>query len=457
MQIKRRDFMAVTAGACVLPHVASGRNITTIAAKPSEMQLAPANYPPTKIWGFDGTTPGPQIRVAQGEMVERRVLNELPEPTAVHWHGIRIENAMDGVPGFTQSAIEPGDTFDYSFRVRDAGTFWYHSHNRSWEQVARGLYGPLIVDETNPPDVDQDLTLMIDDWRMTDTASIADNFGAMHDHSHAGRLGNYVTVNAQPESKLPVKTNQRLRLRLINAANARIFQLGFKGLSGRIVALDGMPLIAPLPLDLITLVPAQRADVIVDVTAKEDEEAVMFMTERGESYALTDFIISGAASVSARDAISPLPLNDMPSIASLDDAMRVPVVMDGGAMRGLSEATYKGEKMGMRELISEGQMWALNGIAGFSDQPLFRADRNQLVLMAFENRTAFPHGMHLHGHHFYELDAAGKPGAFRDTTLVNPGETKEVVFVADNPGKWLVHCHMLGHQAAGMKTWVEVA
>jgi len=143
--------------------------------------------------------------VRQGETVRVRLENDLPQPTTIHWHGIRIDNAMDGVAGLTQPAVEPGGSFDYAFKVPDAGTFWYHPHNLSWEQVARGLYGPLIVDEPDPPEVDQDIALVFDDWRLDETGQIHEaSFAAMMDWSHAGRLGNVLTINGQDLMDVPV-------------------------------------------------------------------------------------------------------------------------------------------------------------------------------------------------------------------------------------------------------------
>ena len=177
---------------------------------------------------------------------------------------------MDGVAGLTQSAIEPGDHIDYDFIAPDAGTYWYHSHNRSFEQVARGLHGALIIDEPAPIDIDHDEVLVLDDWLIDpETAQIAASFGAMHDLSHAGRLGNYVTTNGTYNLAKPVGRNERLRLRLINASNARIFQLALDGLEGWIVALDGMPLQQPSPVqDAFVLAPAQRVDLIVEFKAE---------------------------------------------------------------------------------------------------------------------------------------------------------------------------------------------
>jgi FtsP/CotA-like multicopper oxidase with cupredoxin domain len=131
--------------------------------------------------------------------------------------------------------------------------------------------------------------------------------------------------------------------------------------------------------------------------------------------------------------------------------------MEGGAMGGMQGARLNGERLEMRELASRGMVWALNGVAGLAETPLFSARRNDPHVIEFVNRTAFGHGMHLHGHHFREILGDGGLGPWRDTLLVGRNETRRIALVADNPGKWLLHCHMLGHQAAGMKTWFDVS
>ncbi len=146
MKQTRRAFLGFSASlglGALIPtamRAATNRPIELIA-RPTGVQLAPSEYPKTQIWGYDGQMPGTQIRAKQGERVTRRFVNELPQASSVHWHGLRIDNAMDGVAGLTQDAVPSGEAFDYDFTVRDAGTYWYHAHNRSMEQVARGLYG----------------------------------------------------------------------------------------------------------------------------------------------------------------------------------------------------------------------------------------------------------------------------------------------------------------------------
>ena len=460
MNMNRRTLLQATAAGLALPPFAvwADAKNPTLTAATSEIQLLPEKYGKTQVWAFDGIAPGPEIRVKQGQSVRRRVINNLSHPTSVHWHGIRIDNRMDGVAGLTQPAIEPGDQFDYDFVAPDAGTYWYHSHSRSFEQVARGLHGALIVDEAEPVDVDRDEVLVLDDWLIDpDTAQIAASFGAMHDLSHAGRLGNYVTTNGKYNLAKSVARNERLRLRLINASNARIFQLALDGLEGWIVAFDGMPLSQPSPVqDTFVLAPAQRIDLIVDVTADVGSAGHVVQLDRNESFSQVAFEVMGESTRARRPAPLPLPpnLETKPDLSNAHDVM---LTMEGGAMGGMRGAMMGGQMSSMRDLMQSGNFWAFNGKVGSMDgEPLAVVSRGETFRLKIRNDTAFPHAMHLHGMHFHELDQNGQLATFRDTTLVARGETKEIAAVADIPGKWLLHCHMLSHAASGMMARIDV-
>ncbi len=458
MDLTRRQVLMAGGAALGLAGRARAAGPGTLEARPGRQQLAPEGYAETAIWGYDGRAPGPELRVAQGARLTRRLVNSLPQPTAIHWHGIRIDNAMDGVPGLTQEAVPPGGTFDYDFVAPDAGTYWYHSHNQSTEQVARGLYGPLVVDEAAPPDVDRDLVLMLGDWRIDPAITEIDpDFANFFDMSHGGRLGNLVTVNGQFETRFEVRRYQRLRLRLINAATARIFSLGLQGLDGWVVALDGMPLAAPEPLaERMLLAPAQRADLIVDVVAEPGAPAHLVGFERDGGFALVDFAVAGAEASVRRAWPEPLPPNPNMPAPSVVDAPRADLRMEGGMMSGMTGATLDGTELGFRELAQRGRFWAFNGIVGMTEAPWLDLSRGETRRIAMINDTAFPHGIHLHGHHFREMRPDGGLGPMRDTVLLDAGQTREVALVADNPGDWLLHCHMLSHQASGMKTWIRV-
>lgn len=452
MPFTRRAFLAST-GAAVLvaPSAARAGVYQPLRAKPGTAQLAPSGYAPTPIWGYDGGVPGPVIRVAQGGRVTRRLSNELTQATTVHWHGIRIDNAMDGVPHLTQHPVAPGDTFDYGFDVPDAGTYWYHPHNRTWEQMARGLYGALIVEEPEPPAVDRDEVLLIDDWRFAADATIHESFGMMHDWAHAGRIGNWVTVNGQGEFAQPVRRNERLRLRLVNTSNARVFPLAITGMEAWLVALDGMPLAAPMQIADLTLAPAQRADLIVDITAADGDIARLVETDAEGALAVADFPVEGLARQAALTAPEALTPNPVPALGAFADAPVIDLPMAGGAMGRMPGGTFTGH-----DGTESPALWSLAGHAGMPETPLFQAALGETVRIRMTNDTAWPHAMHLHGHHFRQVLQDGTTGPLRDTLLMDRGEIAEIAFVADNPGDWMLHCHMLEHSAAGMMTWLRV-
>ncbi len=462
MTTTRRDFLRSAAAAglgAALPLRALAEDgFAALTARAARLQLLPDSYPPTEIWGYDSTIPGPEIRVKQGERVRRRFANALPQDSSVHWHGIRIDNAMDGVAGVTQAPVAPGDSFDYDFAAPDAGTYWYHAHNRSWEQVARGLHGPLIVEEAEAPDVDREEVLVLDDWLLNpESGQIDDSFDHPMMMSHGGRIGNYITTNGRYNLSLPARRHERLRLRLINASNARIFPLKLSGLAGWIVALDGMPLAAPSPVeDVLVLGPAQRADLIVDVLAQEGEDADLVHVDDPDAFSQVVFPVSGTASQSRRAPPAALPPNPNMNMPDLAGATPLRLVMSGGAMGRMQSAILNGERKGFRELAASGYFWAFNDMADMTETPLADLSMGEPVRLEIVNDTVFPHAMHLHGMHFREVSDKGEFGPLRDTIVMGGGETREIAFTADNPGDWLFHCHMLSHAPSGMMTWLRV-
>lgn len=459
MKITRRNFLSSSAAAMVLPAVPVTAQVPypELVAQVNDVQLLPEGYDKTTLWGFGGRTPGSEIRLKQGERVQRTLSNTLPQPTSVHWHGIRIDNTMDGVAGLTQEAVQANATFDYDFVVPDAGTYWYHAHNRSTEQVARGLYGALIVEEHDAIDIDREEVLILDDWLVNpETAQIDSDFNAGHSLSHAGRIGNYITTNGKYGLTLSANKHERLRLRLINASNARIFTLALNGLEGWTLALDGMPLVEPQPVtEAILMGPGQRVDLIVDVVAEVGEVAHLVHLDRNEAVSQVAFTVEDGTTA-RRVAPSALPSNSH-TMVDLNETLNVQLKMEGGAMGGLRSASLGGDIKSMRELVDTGRYWAFNGAAdGIDGEPLMRVSLGEHVRLTINNDTAFPHAMHLHGMHFHEIAAGGGLGPLRDTTLVERGASRDIAFVADNPGEWLFHCHMLSHGASGMMTRIVV-
>ena len=441
--MNRRQFLSLAALAAA-PRISLSRE-KALRVAPARQSLVGAGNPDTAVWAYNGTVPGPELRFKQGERLRIEVENALGADTTVHWHGVRVPNAMDGVPGVTQKPISAnGGRFLYEFELRDAGTYWYHPHLGSPEQVARGLYGALIVEEREPPAVDRDVVWALSDWRLDREARIAENFGSAMDASHAGRIGNTVTVNGAIRETFRVRAGERIRLRLINASNARIYGLEFENHEPALIALDGQP-VAPRRDGRVVLGPGMRADLILDCLATPSSmHRVIDTFYRQRAYELLKLSYSDAPRL--REAFPPLPKLPANPIAEPDvaNARRHRIAFGGGMMGALPS---------QRE--HPGLFWTVNGapVREHGHEPLLNLKRGDSYVLELVNETAWHHPIHLHGHVFRVL---GK-GHWADSVLLDPRSHAEIALVADNPGDWMLHCHVLEHQASGMMAVVRVA
>lgn len=446
---------------------ASAQTMVSLRAAKGQAKLDPSFSKVASLWRYNGGLPGPEIRIKQGSTLQVTVENALTEDTTVHWHGVRTPNAMDGVPHLTQKPISLGEKFTYEFAAVDAGTFWYHPHVRSHEQVGRGLYGSLIIEEREPLQVDRDVTWILDDWRLDKGGEIHDSFGNNHDMSHSGRIGNMVTVNGKRMDVFPVQKGERIRLRLINVANARIFALDFQDHTPTIVAMDGQPVNPHQPDGgLIVLGPAMRVDLILDMQGKPGtEHAVMDRFYKGLNYQLTRLKYSQSP---LRDFVPDwsmnLPKNPLLE-PDLQKAERHDVLFNGGMMGGMimREMGIKtSSPFSMMGMMHSKKIWFINGVAaeGPIMKPMLTLKLGRSHVITMTNATAWFHPIHLHGHSFRVLSRNGKRTQhqeWQDTVLMAPRERVEIAFVADNPGNWMFHCHILEHAASGMMGVIRVA
>jgi len=422
--------------------------------------IAGPDHPATSVWCYNGRVPGPEIRLRQGQPARIIVENQLSEETTVHWHGIRLPIAMDGVPGISQPPIKPGESFTYEFTPPDAGTFWYHPHADGLQQLGRGMAGALIVEEAEPIAVDRDVLWMLADWRLTSDAQLAPGFGSGMDAAMSGRVGNTVTISGVVSEHEVVRAGERIRLRLVNAALARIMRLHFEGHRPVIIAIDGQPCEPHEPKDGQLLIgPAMRIDVVIDMQGKPGQRyKVVDDFYDGLSYWLTALAYEDTPPLPAHALDPPVSLrrNPVPE-PDLATADRHELVLQGGMMSGSG--------MGMGMMMGRGAAWAINGMSMTGDgqagmPPLLTLPRGRSTLLTLRNDTAWWHPMHLHGHSFRVLSrngAAVPHHQWGDTVLVPPKEKVEVAFVADNPGDWMLHCHVADHQASGMMTVLRIA
>ncbi len=457
--LDRRNVLSAAAGlvlAASLPRKLSAepnpvREFNLVAAQ-GRASLVGESHPSTDVWCYGNSVPGPEIRVRQGERVRITVQNKLSEDTTVHWHGIRLPNAMDGVPGLTQSPIKPGEQFVYEFTPPDAGTFWYHPHADSLRQLGRGMAGALIVEEPEPVAADREILWVISDWRLTSKAQIASGFGNTMEAGMGGRVGNTITINGALADDVPVRAGERIRLRLVNCSLARIMALRFEGHRPLVIAIDGEPC-EPHETERLLLGPAMRVDLMLDMQGEPGKRyRVVDDFYDGLSYWLTHLAYENKPPVRAQRSDAPisLPRNPTPEPV-LANAERHELKLQGGMMSG----------MGM----GHGAIWGINGTSMTGDghagmPPLLTLKRGRSYVLSIKNETFWWHPMHLHGMSFRVLSrngAAVPHQQWADTVLIPRKESVDIAFVADNPGDWMFHCHVTDHQVSGMMTVLRVA
>jgi FtsP/CotA-like multicopper oxidase with cupredoxin domain len=347
---------------------------------------------------------------------------------------------MDGVPTAQRPAIEPGQSFVYQFIPKDAGTFWYHPHHRSSEQVDRGLYGVLIVEDRTPPPYQRDVVWIMDDWLLTPDRQIDPNFNTMHDLAHDGRWGNVVTVNGRTNVVLHAKPGERIRLRLLNAANGRVFLPDFGALRTNVIAVDGLYAREPFPFDRFEIAPGNRVD--LDIALPEVTALEAAVVDRFWPSAPNPLAAIRADGEPAAAATFPSPAR-----------AKVPRYREGLNAPVATEFLLNARRGG-----SFGIEWTINGHA-FPDHAHVPLVLGRWSRARFVNHSARLHPIHLHGMFFRLLARNGRPidePFFRDTVLIHGSEIVDIGIVPLDEGEWMMHCHILEHAEAGMMTMLDV-
>jgi len=411
-----------------------------------EAELALLDGGKLQVWAYNGQVPGPTLRVRLGETVRVHFHNRLQQPSTIHWHGVRLPNGMDGVPHLTQPPVEPGGSFVYEFSPKDAGTFWFHPHVRSSEQVERGLYGVLIVEDEHPAPYAADVVWVLDDWLLDERKQIYPEFNTMHDLMHDGRWGNVITVNAHTAERLSVRTGDRIRLRLLNTANGRIFNPDFGALDVKIIAVDGLYLRQPIAYNGFELAPGNRLD--LDITFAAASSGLLPVVDRfyaRQPNPLAEIVVDGIAPAAMARFASPARAH----VPAWHEALAQPVT--------------KQFRLDARRGGEHGIEWTINeqAFAGHAHEapPALTMKQGTFQRLQFTNRSYRLHPIHLHGMFFRLLARNGAPvdePFFRDTVLVHAQETIDVGVVPEDPGRWMMHCHILEHAEAGMMTTLEV-
>ena len=368
----------------------------------------------TEVWAYNKQIPGPVFRIELGETIKVNFTNRLPQSTTIHWHGVRVPNAMDGVPGVTQKPVQSGGSFTYQFTPKDAGTFWFHPHVNSAEQIERGLHGVLIVGDPDEPRYSRDLVWVLDDWLLNKTGEINDRFVTRHDLAHDGRWGNFPTVNGTFRPHVSVKAGERIRIRMINVANRRVFAPQFQGLSPIIIAVDGMLVGTPFPLERFLLAPGNRIDLDITIpknSANTELNVVDTYTRR--PFPLAYFQIQPGKTVDTP------PFNPPQAryIPQWKEAINAPISHDY-ALDAKEDRSYRISWM------IDGSVWPNGKIQELTSGKFSR--------LRFTNDSYRLHPMHLHGQFFKLIARDGKAvdeKFWRDTILIGPEQSVDIGLV----------------------------
>ena len=399
----------------------------TLTAREARIRLGSGKT--IEAWTFDGKAPGPELRVRQGELVEVTLLNEdIDDGVTLHWHGIDVPNAEDGVAGLTQDAVRPGERHTYRFRAEQAGTYWYHSHQVSSEQVGKGLFGAFIVEPREPEKDEREVTVLAHSWESGNGRTAA--------------IGASDTLERKA-----ITPGTPVRLRLINTDSYPV-TFSLTGAPFEVAAIDGTDLNAPTELTdtRLELAAGGRYDVTFTMPATPVRLGVPEGVGLGGDDHDLGLLLSsdGKGDVPALEngpGFDPATCGEpelTPFDASSDFDQEFEVVLDNRP--GFYDGNFY-------------MLWTINGEV-FPNTPAQMVREGDLVKTTFVNRSFMDHPMHLHGHHVLVLSRNGERVSgspwWSDTLNVAPGESYEVAFRADNPGIWMDHCHNLDHAAEGM-------
>jgi suppressor of ftsI len=455
--------------------------------------------------GYNGSSPGPFLRVHQGDQLEIAVINRLGIPTTVHHHGVRVENAFDGVPDVTQKAIAPGKSFVYRLRFPDPGIYWYHPHFREDYSQELGLFGVYLVQPQDPnywPPANREVPLALHDLLIKD-GKIPEYFSDRVDFAFMGRFGNTMLVNGRTDYSLDLKKGEVVRFYILNASSARPYRLFIPGAKMKLVGGDNGRVDQETFLDYLVLAPSERW--IVDVYFPQP--GTYKLTHHAEdplvgprTYELATFRVSAEeAFPSYANQFQTLRVNAPEKqlfdqlFAKYRDArpektVRLTVDAGAAAVRGVAAAESPEALKAQQELFLgmltalvkkgakvewEDHMYQVNksstskdvhwklvdlstGASGEAIQGWDFPQPGYLLLRLINDiHSLHPmqHPIHIHGQRFLVLatnSEENKLRVWKDTVQVGAGDTVDLLVELSNPGKWMMHCHILEHLHSGM-------
>lgn len=400
-----------------------------LEARVAEVEVLPGKK--TKLWTYNGVLSGPLLRANVGDTVIVHFKNKLPEPTTIHWHGVRVPSNMDGA-GMVK--VPPDGSFEYRFTLLDAGTFWYHPHIRSAAQVGYGLYGPLIVDDPSAPKLGSEATMILSDISIDDDGTLLESTVGGPIADLFGREGGHMLVNGRKHPTIHARPGASIRMRMINASRARYYRMALDGHTFTVIGSDGGLRETPFEAAEVMIVPGERIEVVVVPQKSGTLKWLPF--ERG----------FGTAFARVPEPILELDVDDIPKTTPTPIPARfrtIAPVETSGAMVQRIELTQ----------MTDAAKTTTLGINGQSFNSTITAKVGETNIYEVVNTTEAHHPFHLHGFFFQELGPDNKPitAQWKDTLNVPMKESRRVIVKYDDrPGMWMFHCHILDHADLGM-------
>lgn len=442
-----------------------------------------------KMLSYNGSIPGPTIRVPKGAEVTINFTNNTDVPSTIHSHGVRMANQFDGVENVTQKAVEVGTQFTYKLRFPDVGIYFYHPHIREDYAQELGLYGSFIVTPENKDywaEVDREETLFLDDI-LIENGQIALFNKSIVDHALMGRFGNIMLVNGEDNYKLQVNQGERVRFYITNTANTRVFNFSIPNARMKLVGADNGKYEREQWVDSIVIGPSERS--VIEVWFNKSGDYQLIHQTPQKTYTIGTIAVESRFVATSyllvprtnQDVINSFDLLRSLFTKPADKKLNLTIDMMGMNMQGGSHMMPNGQMMEdsmmMHEESDEKIEWEdsmtmMNRMATSkiikwklvdAETSKENADINwqfkkgdKIKLTLFNDpKSVHPmqHPIHIHGQKFLVLNTNGIANdnlVFKDTVLVQKGDTVDLLVEMDNPGEWVIHCHIPEHMESGM-------
>jgi len=453
-----------------------------------------------KMLAYNGSIPGPLIKVPQGAEITLKFTNNTDVDSTIHSHGVRVENKFDGVPDVTQDPVKPGQSFTYKLKFPDTGIYWYHPHIREDYAQELGLYGNFLVTPNTADywaEVDREETLFLDDILIENGTIVKFNQENV-DHTLMGRFGNTMLLNGNDNYKLSVKQGERVRFYITNAANTRTFDFAIPNTRMKLVGSDNGKYEREEWIDSVTIGPSERQ--IVEIWFDKDGEYKIVNQTPDKTYtmgtiavqqnpATTSFLLVPRVNQDYIDSLASLrPQFDKPA----DKSLKLTLQMGPSATNTNTNNSMGGHMMGNGQMMenTEMTMGDAKKIEWEDDMGMMNAQSTKdslkwkivdqktnkenmdldwqfkkgdvvKVKVFNDDKSMHPmqHPIHIHGQRFLVLSTNGIKNnnlVWKDTTLIQTGDTVELLVQMDNPGDWVIHCHIPEHMEAGMMSEFKV-